>query len=112
MSKAGLRKMGSGRAVRGLVIQGDSFQPRLRRNEGKKLRVGGMPRGTSLHPTVTPLLFPPHHHPSVSASCISPFGVGSVSPGVGLFLGGGSVLLGARGRGLGFLLVASAYTVL
>lgn len=46
-------------------------------------------------------VLPSHHWPSVSASHVSPFGVGSVFLGVGLFLGGGSVLLGAQGRGLG-----------
>ena len=51
--------------------------------------MGGTPRGASLHPTVTVLPVPPHRRPSVSASCISTFGVGSVSLGVGLFLGGG-----------------------
>lgn len=50
MSQAGLGKMGSGRVVQGLVLQGDCFQPKLRRNRGKKLGVGGTPRGPSLHP--------------------------------------------------------------
>lgn len=77
MPQAGLGKMGPGRVVQGLVLQGDCFQPRLRRNGGKKLGVGGTPRGISLHPIVTAPPLPPHRRPSVSASCISPFGVGS-----------------------------------
>lgn len=55
-------------------------KPRWRRSGGKSPGVGGTPGGTSSsHPVGTALPLPPHHHPSVSASCIAPYGVGSGS---------------------------------
>lgn len=100
--KAG--KLGSGRVVQGLVPKMPrrllTCKPRLRRKEKTKLEVGRTPKGpSSPHPVV--LVPPLPHHSSVSASFIFLFGVGSVSFGVGLFLGGVSVLLGCSRQGLG-----------